>query len=97
MSSSFDKYYYDNLGETTLEDNKSKMQIANEAVNILIDRLEPEDRFGMVLFDDRAYLAKPMNLVSKTDMEVVPVTYLSSNIKITSGSGTKELPYVLSL
>lgn len=71
MSSSFDKYYYDNLGETTLEDNKSKMQIANEAVNILIDRLEPEDRFGMVLFDDRAYLAKPMNLVSKTDMESI--------------------------
>lgn len=71
MSSSFDKYYYDNLGETTLEDNKSKMQIANEAVNILIDRLEPEDRFGMVLFDDRAYLAKPMNLVSKTDMEAI--------------------------
>ena len=35
--------------------------------------------------------------VSKTDMAVVPVTYLSSNIKITSGSGTKELPYVLSL
>ena len=43
------------------------------------------------------YINYALGSVSKTDMAVVPVTYLSSNIKITSGSGTKELPYVLSL
>ena len=43
------------------------------------------------------YIYYALGSVSKTDMEVVPVTYLSSNIKITSGSGTKELPYVLSV
>ena len=71
MTSSFDKYYYDSFGTDNLEDNKSKMQIANEAVTILMDELNPDDRFGMVLFDDNAYLAKPMNLVSETDMEAI--------------------------
>ncbi len=74
MSSSFDTYYYDKNYNLDKEDydkedkNKSKMQIANESVNILIDQLKDDDRFGMVLFDDSGYIAKPLNLVSRTDM-----------------------------
>jgi Ca-activated chloride channel family protein len=37
----------------------------------MLDHLREGDRFGMVLFDDQAYLAKPMNPVEKTDMEAV--------------------------
>ena len=70
MSSSFNSYYYDqNYSETS--ENKSKMSIANESVNILIDQLKDDDRFGMVLFDDSAYLGKPINLVADTDMEAI--------------------------
>ena len=73
MSSGFDSYYYDNIGEieNTEDESKTKMQIANESVNILLDQLNDDDRFGMVLFDDGAYLAKPMNLVGKTDIEAI--------------------------
>jgi len=74
MSSSFSSYYYDNpLGKENekTEENKTKMQIANESVNILIDRLNNDDRFGMVLFDDEGYLAKPISLISETDMEAI--------------------------
>lgn len=70
MSSSFKSYYYDNKNKNA-EDSKSKMKIANESVNLLIDELNAEDRLGIVLFDDSAYLAKPMNLVKETDIEKI--------------------------
>lgn len=69
MESSWNSYYYD--GESQLKDNKSKMKVANESVNLLIDELKEGDRFGMVLFDDSSYLAKPLELVEKTDLKKI--------------------------
>lgn len=75
MSSSFDTYYYDQFGNQVPfegaeeNSNKSKMEVANESVNALLDHLNPSDRFGMVLFDDYAYLAKPMNFIGKSDVD----------------------------
>lgn len=74
MSSPFNSYYYDNNTEKENEDtdsNKSKMEIANESVNILIDQLNEDDRYGMVLFESSAYKAKPLNLVKDVDMEAI--------------------------
>lgn len=74
MSSGFSSYYYDNfLGneETKEKENKTKMQIANESVNILLDQLKEDDRFGVVLFDNSSYIGKPISLVSETDMEAI--------------------------
>lgn len=70
MSSKFNKYYYDNPYQNSEKDNenKSKMQIANESLNLLIDELKPEDRLGIVLFDNESYLAKPVSLIEKTDI-----------------------------
>ena len=70
MSSRFNKYYYDNPNNNSEKDNenKSKMQIANESLNLLIDELKPEDRLGIVLFDNNAYQAKPVSLIEKTDV-----------------------------
>ena len=70
MSSSFNSYYYDGEDKNK-EESKSKMQIANEAVNILIDQLKDDDRFGMILFDDQAYLGKPLSLVGETDINAI--------------------------
>ncbi len=73
MSSHFDRYYYDQFGRKQ-EDNstgKSKMKVASESVAALLGHLSPDDRFGMVLFDDRAYLAKPLRRVGDTDMEAI--------------------------
>lgn len=71
MSSSFNSYYYDNPLEKIKDYNKSKMEIANESVNILIDQLESNDRFGMVLFDDNAYIGKPVSLIGETDIKAI--------------------------
>lgn len=68
MSSSFDSYYYDNNENN---DNKSKMKIAEECINNLIDNLNEEDRLGIVLFDDNAYLGKELNLISDTNIEAI--------------------------
>lgn len=81
MGSSFNKYYYDQFGsrrtnkqaeEENDEDyQKTKMQIASEAVVGLMDHLNDDDRFGMVLFDSSAELAKPLDLVGETDMQKI--------------------------
>ncbi len=74
MGSPFNRYYYDQFvgnDKETEDDKKSKMQIANESVNILLDKLNDDDRFGMVLFESEAYLGKPLSLVKNTDMEKI--------------------------
>ena len=85
MSSGLNSYYYDGPnGQKEKEEFKSKMEVANESVNILIDQLKEDDRFGMVLFDDSAYLAKPVNLISETDVEALKEHIL----EIESAGGT---------
>ncbi len=80
MGSAFNQYYYDQFGnKINIEEEeeeegdyqKSKMEIANEAVVALLDNLNHYDRFGMVIFESQAYLAKPLRLVGETDMEKV--------------------------
>ena len=85
MSSGFNSYYYDKYkddsregdkknkeNEENIEDKaKTKMQIANESVNILINQLKDDDRFGMVLFDDQSYIGKPISLIKDTDVDAI--------------------------
>lgn len=73
MGSRFDKYYYDRTrSKPSKEDtNKSKMQIANESIVAMMKHLTDDDRFGVVLFDDQAYRAKPLRLVRHTDMKAI--------------------------
>ncbi|MDD1740509.1 MAG: VWA domain-containing protein [Methanothrix sp.] len=66
MGSAFDQYYYDRFGNMVEvdqrgpESSKTKMQIADESVAGLLDHLKPEDRFGMVIFSDEAFLLDPL-------------------------------------
>lgn len=69
MSSSFDEYYYDE--ETGEEITKNKLDVACESIVSLLEHLNNDDRFGMVLFDGYGYIGKPMSLVGKTDMEAI--------------------------
>lgn len=78
MGSPFNRYYYDQFGRRQFSEEepdndagKSKMEIASIAVLGLLDHLFDGDRLGMVLFDHRAYLAKPLNDVGDTDMNAI--------------------------
>jgi Ca-activated chloride channel family protein len=66
------------------EDTKTKMEIANESINILIDQLKADDRFGLVLFELEAKVAKQVELISEMDINSTK-KYIS---EIKAGGGT---------
>ena len=74
MSSPFNRYYYDQRKEPSLpskEEQKPKMEVANESLAAMLKHLKAEDSLGIVLFDSRAYLAKPLRQVAYTDMQAI--------------------------
>ncbi|MCF7918967.1 MAG: VWA domain-containing protein [Candidatus Cloacimonetes bacterium] len=71
MRSPFNQYYYDGGRRIDDGDQRSKLEIATETICSMLDHLEAEDRFGMVLFENRAFLAKPLNRVGDTDMDKI--------------------------
>jgi Ca-activated chloride channel family protein len=76
MGSSFDEYYYDRFGnrKTVSEadsDDRTKMDVATDAVAAMTTNLREEDRFGMVVFNDEAAVAKPVRPVGHTDMDAI--------------------------
>jgi len=77
MGSPFSKYYYDQFGNEFVredysdDDLKTKMTLASESVAGLIDHLDDNDRLGIVLFDDHAHLAKPLESMKITNKEVL--------------------------
>lgn len=69
MSSRFDQYYYDkNRRIENQENTKQKMTLANEAIVAMSEHLHDEDTLGIILFDDRAYHAKPLRPIKETNM-----------------------------
>lgn len=76
MGSPFNSYYYDGktqIGVKPSEEDRSrkKMQVANETIVAMLDHLQPQDRFGMVLFDGSAYEAKPLHYVGESNMSAI--------------------------
>jgi len=66
MGANFDSYYYDKNGnkiETKEKSSKTKMQIATESIVAMLSHLKDDDRVGVVLFDNKAYRAKPLRMV----------------------------------
>ena len=90
MGSPFDEYYYDRFGNKVEQKgdessmSKTKMQIADESVVALLGQLKPEDRFGLVIFSDDAFLVDPLTSVADKDPERLKSRIL--NIKETYGT-----------
>lgn len=62
MSSPFDQYYYDQYGYRVEENfsSKTKLEIAKSTIIEMTKKLNDNDSFGMVLFDDEAYVGKKL-------------------------------------
>lgn len=76
MSSRFDEYYYDATGTRRQVDpedstDESKMAAAAESLCALTEHLDPSDRFGVVLYNSRAHVAKPLRRIGSTDMDAI--------------------------
>ena len=100
MEDRFNSYYYDqhiktgssdqnSSGEISSEEQKkdlkkTKMQSASESVVALLDHLQPEDSFGVVLFNDTARLETAFTKVKEANMENIKQHIL--NLK--PGGGT---------
>lgn len=79
MGSPFDEYYYDRFGnkveievgaeEEEGDSGKTKMEIADRAVVDLMGHLEEDDRFGMVVFSNEAFLVEPLTKVGDKDLD----------------------------
>jgi len=72
MRSSFNQYYYDRFGNRHEvapgeREKKSKMAVAADAIVAMIGHLKDHDRLGIALYDNRAYLAKPVSLLGRVD------------------------------
>lgn len=76
MQSAFDRYYYDQLGNRferpdAPEDDfaKAKINIATESIAGMIDYLGNDDRLGIVLFENTAHVAKPLESMGAADRD----------------------------
>ncbi len=74
MGASFNSYYYDKVGkkvEIKEKTQKTKMQIATESIVAMLSHLRDDDRVGIVLFDNKAYRAKPLRMVLLSNKEAI--------------------------
>lgn len=88
MGSPFDRYYYDRFGNrvelTAEESGKTKMEIADKSVIALLNHLKEDDRFGLVIFSDEAFLVDPLSSMGDKDLDKLKEHIL--NIKEYSGT-----------
>lgn len=73
MSSEFDSYYCDEHGRQheNSAGGTTKLDAATEALCALTAQLRPEDRLGIVLYNDRAHVAKPLRNVGSMNMRAI--------------------------
>ncbi|MBV0926218.1 VWA domain-containing protein [Halomicroarcula limicola] len=73
MDSAFDAYYYDEQGEKQPAENDAttKLAAATQSLCALTEQLRDDDRLGVVLYNHRAHVAKPLRDVGSTDMPAI--------------------------
>jgi Ca-activated chloride channel family protein len=73
MDSSFDAYYYDEHGRKreSEDDVATKLDAATQSLCALTEQLHDEDRLGVVLYNHRAHVAKPLRDIGTTDMPAI--------------------------
>jgi Ca-activated chloride channel family protein len=73
MGSPFDEYYYDRFGNrvdlpAAESSQQKKIEIADQAVVDLLSHLKEDDRFGLVIFSEEAFLADPLTPVESKNL-----------------------------
>ncbi|MFC1900952.1 VWA domain-containing protein [Chloroflexota bacterium] len=90
MRGEFDRYYYDRFGNEIDvgydKMNRKKIEVALESVISIIDHLDEDDRFGLVLFNGSARLAEPL-----VRMDYANINRLKDRIRKITTSGSTRL------
>ena len=53
------------------DDKNTKMEIAYESIVAMLEHLNNDDKFGMVLFNSQSHLAKPFSLIKETNIKSI--------------------------
>ncbi len=69
MSSSFDRYYYDDGEKKEVESSKTKMRAATDAVASMTKHLDEDDRLGLVTYQSHASVVQELTRVGELDRE----------------------------
>lgn len=73
MSTTFNQYYYDRFGNRVearvKSTDKTKMEIASQAIVNLLDHLKEDDRFGLIVFSDNALIVEPLTPVKEKNID----------------------------
>lgn len=80
MGSPMNEYYYDGEQNEPSE-KKSKMEATKDVLKNIVKKLEDNDRYGVVLYNQEGMVAKPIRKVIETDVEdiVSEIDILSQN------------------
>jgi Ca-activated chloride channel family protein len=80
MGSPMNEYYYDGEQDEPSE-RKSKMEATKDVLKNIVKKLEDNDRYGVVLYNQEGMVAKPIRKVIETDVEdiVSEIDILSQN------------------
>lgn len=73
MNERFDRYYYDEGDEREAEasEQKPKIDAATEAIADLTRHLNPDDRLGVVVYNENSQVVLDLQSVSEMDMDAV--------------------------
>ena len=66
------------------DDKNTKMEIANESIVAMLEHLNNDDKFGMVLFNSQSHIAKPFSLIKETNIKSIQ----NHILEITPGGST---------
>jgi Ca-activated chloride channel homolog len=92
MSEYYNQYYYDGSGHQVDAYagegafRKNKMKSAAESVISILRQLGDDDRFAIVTFNSRAFVVRPMSLISQTGMSGIEQRILD----IAAGGSTNQ-------
>lgn len=72
MSSRMDSYYYDNQNEEKRDiEQKTKIDATKEVLKNVIKKLNEEDRFGITLYNQDGFMAKPLRYVKDSNIDEI--------------------------
>jgi Ca-activated chloride channel family protein len=71
MGAAMEQYYYDSPEERADLSQKNKMEATKDVLKNVIQKLNDNDRFGVVLYNQQGIMGKPLRRVSDTDTEQI--------------------------
>jgi len=97
MSDSFGDYYYDRYGNRheVETEGRSKMGVAKDAVGSVAERLDSEDRLGIVTFDSNAHVERRLRPVENTERAKSSVRRIRADGSTSLSDGMDEATAML--